>query len=174
MGKIKEGTNKYHTITTVLTDTFMGIHNYAYMNILMNTSFQKQNNLTGLQGPLSPCTDVIFSLISVLENTHYSEFFITFYAKILSKDILSYFIWRYTSFIVSLTMAEFSSVSLCSGRPYSQPSTLSEQEKANKGVRVTAGKINFPAQGSLSNNPISISIWNSLLANFDFYTGFTV
>lgn len=92
MGKIKEGTNKYHTITTVLTDTFMGIHNYAYMNILMNTSFQKQNNLTGLQGPLSPCTDVIFSLISVLENTHYSEFFITFYAKILSKDILSYFI----------------------------------------------------------------------------------
>lgn len=92
MGKIKEGTNKYHTITTVLTDTFMGIHNYAYMNILMNTSFQKQNNLTGLQGPLSPCTDVIFSLISVLENTHYSEFFITFYAKILSKDILFYFI----------------------------------------------------------------------------------
>lgn len=71
-------------------------------------------------------------------------------------------------------MAESSSVSLCSGRPYSQPSTLSEQEKASKGVRVTAGKINFPAQGSLSNNPISISIWNSLLANFDFYTSFTV
>lgn len=42
MGKIKEGTNKDHTITTVLTDTFMGIHNYAYMNILMNTHFQNR------------------------------------------------------------------------------------------------------------------------------------
>lgn len=68
MGKIKEGTNKYRTITTVLTATFMGKHNYAYMNILMNTPFQKQNNLTNLKGPLSSYTDVIFSLISVLEN----------------------------------------------------------------------------------------------------------
>lgn len=68
MGKIKEGTNKYHTITTVLTAAFMGIHNYAYMNIVMNRPFQKQNNLTSLKGPLSSCTDVIFSLISVLEN----------------------------------------------------------------------------------------------------------
>lgn len=99
MGKIKEGTNKYRTITTVLTATFMGKHNYAYMNILMNMPFQKQNNLTNLKGPLYRCYFQSHFCIGKWRNTHYSEFFITFYAKVLSKDILSYFIWRYTSFI---------------------------------------------------------------------------
>lgn len=107
----------------------MGIHNYAYMNILMNKPFQKQNNLTSLKGPLSSCTGVIFSLISVLENTLFRILYYFLCKNTVRRHSFLFYLTIHIIYLVSLTMA----VSLCSGRPYSQPSTPSEQEKASKG-----------------------------------------
>lgn len=74
--------------------------------------------------------------------------------------------------LVSLTMAESSFIALCSGRSTPSPAHTVSKRKQARGVRGTAGKTNFSAQECLSNNLISISIWSSLLANFDFDTDF--
>lgn len=147
MGKIKEGTNKYRTITTVLTATFMGKHNYAYMNTLMNTPFQKQNNLTNLKGPLSSYTDVIFSLISVLENGEIHTIqnsLLLFMQKYCQKTF--FLILFDDTHHLSSCITNNGWILVCCfvlWEIYSQPSTHSEQEKAARGVRGTSGKTAF-------------------------------
>lgn len=77
---------------------------------------------------------LFFILISILE---YGEIytiqnsFTTFYAKVLSKGILSYFVWGYTPFISLYHWQRLSPqfVSVCSGRSHPYPSTHSEREK---------------------------------------------
>lgn len=77
---------------------------------------------------------LFFILISILE---YGEIytiqnsFTTFYAKVLSKGILSYFVWGYTPFISLYHWQRLSPqfVSVCSGRSHPYPNTHSEREK---------------------------------------------